>query len=107
MSESAYPGIVPEHRPNGDRTHCVADGESWPCGNGPYGQRIEPRRLQRELRERELLLAAIVTQYGDALGGGRYDISVDPAHLETADARRLTLIVDPNSGAALLRVRPL
>lgn len=58
-------------------------------------------------RERDLLIAAIVTQYGDALGGGRYDLSVDPDHLETATARRLSVIVDPNSGAALLRVRPL
>lgn len=64
-------------------------------------------RLVGELREARLTLAAIVTQHGEALGDGRYRLAVAPEHLETAKARRLTVVTEPNSGAMLLRVRPL
>jgi hypothetical protein len=61
----------------------------------------------RRVRERDKIIAAIVTQHGEQLGDGRWRLSVDPSHLDTAEARRLTVIVDPNSGAMLLRVVPL
>lgn len=63
--------------------------------------------LMRSVRERDKIIAAIVTQHGEQLGDGRYRLAVDPAHLETAEARKLSVILEPNSGAILLRVVPL
>lgn len=64
----------------------------------------EVERLSRALRDAHLLVAAIVTQHGEALGNGRYRMPVDPAHLETAEVRRLSVHLDPMSGAVLVRV---
>lgn len=85
------------------------DPEPHPGGEAfvPRALGLEIAKLAAELRAARLTIAAIVTQHGESLGDGRYRLVVDPAHLETAEARQLAVITEPNSGAMLLRVRPL
>lgn len=124
MSEGAYPGIVPEHRPNAARTHCVADGEPWPCGGGAYGMSqdgswTDPLERYKALREHAdtleqraemlgVIVAALVQKHGENVGTSeapRYRVALTEREL-TEMPGVISVNLDPCSGALLIRFRP-